>query len=83
MLRSASGPVEPSGTGDWSPATGVIRVHIQDPGPGHSFDFEAHEARAETELVLEHRGLILMKHLSRNFQSERNGSSLQLEFSAD
>lgn len=65
---------------DWQPATGRVRLDIQDPGPGHGFDAESHERQAETELVTEHRGLILMKHLSHSFRTERNGAGLRLEF---
>jgi CheY-like chemotaxis protein/anti-sigma regulatory factor (Ser/Thr protein kinase) len=76
----ASGSLSATVHVDWFPALQRVRVDVQDPGNGHTFDLASHEARAETELVTEHRGLILIKSLSTSFRTERNGAGIRMEF---
>lgn len=62
-------------------AAQTIRVRIDDPGPGHAFDVARHEARAAHELVEQHHGLILMKHLASRLEVARQGASITMDFS--
>lgn len=64
----------------YAPETESLHVCIADSGPGHNFDYLHHEERAARELVTEHRGLIMMKHLSRNLQVSTGGSRVTMEF---
>jgi FixJ family two-component response regulator/anti-sigma regulatory factor (Ser/Thr protein kinase) len=57
-----------------------LRVLIDDPGSGHSFDWQTHEQRALEELIAEHRGLSLINAFADSVYSERNGARLTLEF---
>jgi FixJ family two-component response regulator/anti-sigma regulatory factor (Ser/Thr protein kinase) len=61
----------------------LVRLFIDDPGPGHGFDHDAHAAVAMERLVVEHRGLILMRSLSTSFEEKRNGASIAMEFLAE
>lgn len=61
-------------------AHNVLRVTVADPGPGHSFDWRAHEQRALDELIDQHRGLSLIHSFANAVHSERNGACLTLEF---
>ncbi len=58
----------------------VLRLRVSDPGPGHTFNVEAHEQASESELVEVHRGLILMKHLSDGLFTARNGAEVVMDF---
>jgi anti-sigma regulatory factor (Ser/Thr protein kinase) len=62
------------------PADELLRVTVNDPGPGHEFDWSRHEQSAE-ELMLEaHRGLILMNRLPDRTQTEGRGSRVVMDF---
>ncbi len=65
-------------TGAYSPASGIFRVHVCDPGPGHDFDAAAHHA--DDELADLHRGLMLISKLARRVATARNGAELTLDF---
>ena len=58
----------------------VLRVCVNDPGPGHSFDIEGFEQRGIDGLVTAHRGLILMKCLAGSLTTRKNGASVTMEF---
>lgn len=58
----------------------VIRMWIEDGGPGHTFDLEAQLARDSRELVEEHRGLMLMSKLADSIRFERNRATVILDF---
>jgi len=62
------------------PGEQAVRVRVDDPGPGHRFDIARQEERARREMVDEHRGLILVRHLARQMAFDRNGASLSLDF---
>lgn len=58
----------------------VIRVRIEDPGPGHDFDVGRHAEEAGDDLVDLHRGLELIHLLSTTVRVERQGARLRLDF---
>ncbi|HTH46597.1 MAG TPA: response regulator [Candidatus Limnocylindria bacterium] len=58
----------------------TLRVCVNDPGPGHSFDIEGFEQRGIEGLVTAHRGLILMKCLAGSLSTRRNGASVTMDF---
>lgn len=58
----------------------VIRVRIEDPGPGHDFDLARHGAEAGDDLVDLHRGLEMIHLLSTTVRVERHGARLRLDF---
>lgn len=64
----------------YRPSLQTLRVWIEDPGPGHSFDHAAYAGAAATELLIEHRGLIFIHHLASTVRYERNGASLMMDF---
>jgi FixJ family two-component response regulator len=64
----------------YAPGLQTIRVRVCDPGPGHQFDLTQHERRAHLDLVAEHRGLILLKHLASSMALERQGASVTMDF---
>ncbi|MGC9451072.1 MAG: response regulator [Oceanipulchritudo sp.] len=57
----------------------LLRVHIDDPGKGHSFDLQKRlqEISAETG---KHLGLGIIQHLSDDFLIENRGTSLVFDF---
>lgn len=57
-----------------------LRVRVEDPGPGHDFDFEEHARATEESLIEHHRGLILMSHLPCGFESARHGAAIVMDF---
>ena len=59
---------------------GVVRVWVDDPGPGHDFTIAEREERDDGQLFEKHRGLIFMKHLSSSLVLERRGASVTMEF---
>jgi anti-sigma regulatory factor (Ser/Thr protein kinase) len=59
--------------------TGLLRIRVSDPGPGHSFDGSAHEGD-ERELAEDHRGLMLIRALCEHLTSLRNGAELIMDF---
>jgi anti-anti-sigma factor len=76
------------------PVEQSFRVWVDDPGAGHDFDLAAHERAVEMSswhdgitapggaerLVEKHRGLILMKRLSRRLRFERHGAGIIMDF---
>lgn len=63
----------------YTPANQSLQICISDSGPGHQFDYEQHETVAARELLTAHRGLIMMKHLSRNFRVSAGGRCVTME----
>lgn len=57
-----------------------LRVRIDDPGKGHSFDIEK-RIQQLSENGSTHLGLGLIKNLSDNFATENNGTTLVFDFS--
>jgi CheY-like chemotaxis protein/anti-sigma regulatory factor (Ser/Thr protein kinase) len=62
------------------PSKNFIQLRVDDPGPGHDFDFDSYEQRASDELLTEHRGLILIKHLCDQLITRRRGASMTMLF---
>lgn len=62
------------------PATRVLRVVVEDPGPGHEFDWARHAKAAEELMLDEHRGLILMNRISDRMSIGRRGARIMMEF---
>lgn len=62
-----------------NPDQTCLRVRIDDPGKGHSFDLakRLEELRAQTG---EHLGLGIIHHLSDDFQVDNNGTTLVFDF---
>jgi CheY-like chemotaxis protein/anti-sigma regulatory factor (Ser/Thr protein kinase) len=58
---------------------GMLRVHVSDPGAGHSFDGSIHD-ESVPELSDLHRGLMLIRALCGQMVSERNGAELTMDF---
>jgi len=57
----------------------VIRVVVDDPGRGHSFDLKERLERLQTESG-KHLGLGIIQHLSDDFHIENKGTSLIFDF---
>ncbi len=64
----------------YRPRTRTLRVWIDDPGPGHTFDYAAYAEAAANELLTEHRGLIFIHNLANAVRYERNGASIRMDF---
>lgn len=58
-----------------------LRLHVDDPGPGHHFDVDAWERKHQHDPAEHHRGLLLIKHLAMNMERRRNGASLLIDIS--
>jgi CheY-like chemotaxis protein/anti-sigma regulatory factor (Ser/Thr protein kinase) len=58
---------------------GLLRISVSDRGPGHSFDFSAHE-QSDRELPDLHRGLLLIRSLPGRLTSFRRGAELIMDF---
>ena len=58
----------------------TVRIHISDPGPGHTFDSKQHD-EAAGGLAEAHRGLMLLGHFATQLIIERNGASVSMDFS--
>lgn len=58
----------------------LVRILIEDPGEGHTFDWRLHEERAGCDLIAGHRGLGLIHRFATHVYSEREGASLILDF---
>jgi FixJ family two-component response regulator/anti-sigma regulatory factor (Ser/Thr protein kinase) len=58
-----------------------LRLRITDNGAGHNFDIEAYEPAAADELLTEHRGLIMMKHLSSDLRISERGTRIDMDIS--
>ena len=65
------------------PAKNLLRLFVSDPGPGHQFDLQQHQAVAAPELIDKHRGLVMINNLASRVVVERNGASLILDFILD
>ncbi len=64
----------------WNPAEKMLRLRVEDPGPGHDFNPIKHQTLTEEELITEHRGLILLQNMADTYQTEKRGSIVILEF---
>lgn len=60
-----------------------ISIQIRDQGTGHSFDWEAHAEEAATNLIPEHRGLIMLQSIPNRIDFSENGSCVLMEFECD
>jgi anti-sigma regulatory factor (Ser/Thr protein kinase) len=58
----------------------ILRVRVRDSGPGYQFDFDRHQSSATDELLEDHRGLLLIKHLASSVDFKRNGTSITMDF---
>lgn len=65
------------------PAKNLLRLFVSDAGPGYQFDVKKHQATAATELIDQHRGLVMIHNLASHVVVERNGASLTLDFILD
>lgn len=63
-----------------APQRNVLRVWVEDPGPGHQFDFIGHCGMAGNELSPNHRGLMFMMNLATSVKLERNGARVIMDF---
>ncbi|MBL9139141.1 MAG: response regulator [Verrucomicrobiales bacterium] len=57
-----------------------LRAWIDDPGPGHGFDWASHAYVAQRDLLPSHRGLSMMHHFASRIENHRHGASLTLDF---
>jgi len=57
----------------------IVRVMVSDEGPGHNYDWIAHQ-QSDT-LVDLHRGLALIHRIATHVASARRGAELTLDFS--
>ena len=64
----------------YQPEAKIVRVSINDPGPGHTFDWSTYEKAAEEQLLDAHRGLILINRLPSRTQTTRHGASVTMDF---
>lgn len=62
------------------PSSDVIRILVDDPGPGHDFQVDEHENSPSGELPDAHFGLIMVRHLTSRFTRARNGASVTMDF---
>lgn len=58
---------------------GFLHLKLVDSGPGHQFDIDKHEVEADEQLLTEHRGLILLKHMGRNLLYHGCGNHMTLD----
>ena len=65
------------------PAKNLLRLFVNDPGPGHQFDVQQHQTIAAPELIDQHRGLVMINNLANKIVVERNGAGLILDFILD
>ncbi|MCC5024956.1 MAG: ATP-binding protein [Candidatus Synoicihabitans palmerolidicus] len=57
-----------------------IHVRITDSGTGHEFDLDHHEPAAAANLLGEHRGLVMLKHIPTRTTAFNGGSHLEMDF---
>jgi len=57
-----------------------IRIWIDDPGKGHTFDLTTKANSLSSELTDAHHGLIFITNLAQNVRFERNGATIILDF---
>jgi DNA-binding response OmpR family regulator len=58
----------------------LLTICIADDGHGHLFDLDKHEDEAAEALIPEHRGLVLMKHLTSRLHMSALGNRLEMDF---
>ncbi|MFI5337032.1 MAG: response regulator [Opitutales bacterium] len=59
----------------------TLRLRVRDDGPGHDFDAAGHEAAAAEQMLTEHRGLVLLRHLPDRIAFAARGSDVTMTFS--
>jgi FixJ family two-component response regulator/anti-sigma regulatory factor (Ser/Thr protein kinase) len=64
----------------YNPVNRELRINITDEGKGYDFDFQAYEDIASNQLLTEHRGLLMIKHLAKRFDILSNGTALEMGF---
>ena len=64
----------------YHPEGNLLRVWVEDPGPGHQFDVAAHANELDQQLIDQHRGLICIHHLAQSVHAERDGATLIMDF---
>ena len=57
-----------------------LHLQITDSGDGHDFDLEGHEPAAAANLLTEHRGLMMMKHLPSRTTAFSQGACVAMDF---
>jgi anti-sigma regulatory factor (Ser/Thr protein kinase) len=62
------------------PEKRIIRIWVDDPGPGHQFDHQHQESILDSELPGRHLGLVLIHTLAQVVTFERNRASLIMDF---
>lgn len=60
--------------------TRQLNLRVSDNGGGHDFDLENHEPTAAADLLTEHRGLVMLKHLPARTAAFSRGACLAMEF---
>lgn len=65
----------------YNPAMTTVRVIVSDPGPGHDFDWQAHQRLTEASTIDEHRGLMMIHALSKRLETKRRGAHIEMDFS--
>lgn len=61
-------------------ASRTVHLSISDDGSGHWFDHTKHEEIAASEMLTEHRGLVLVKNLSSKMHMSARGNRLSMDF---
>jgi anti-sigma regulatory factor (Ser/Thr protein kinase) len=62
------------------PERKLLRINVDDPGDGYTFDWLQHEKDADKKLIEGHRGLTFLHHLSHRIERTKNGASIMMEF---
>ncbi len=57
-----------------------LHLRVTDGGEGHDFDLERHEPTAAADLLTEHRGLMMMKHLPARTAAFSRGACMTMDF---
>ena len=66
----------------FTPATSIVKVRVDDTGPGHTFNIETHKQKiAEQGPNQKHLGLVLISEMSDSISIEDKGTSIVCEFS--
>ncbi len=58
-----------------------LHLRVTDSGQGHDFDLDTHEPTAAADLLTEHRGLVMMKHLPSRTAAFSRGACMTMDFS--
>ncbi|WP_221029887.1 response regulator [Actomonas aquatica] len=64
----------------YTPEKSQLHLRITDSGTGHDFDLDQHEPAAAADLLTEHRGLVMMKHLPHRTAAFSRGACLAMDF---